>query len=615
MIYAKQEGNLYQIRFRYDPDLIALIKNVPGRMWVPEIKMWTIPRDKIGWLMNELKGTKYESQLNIESDEYINVNSTLDATDKIPNIDISNVPFYIKEGATPYKHQLDFMKYAIDRQRKGNMSGFLCADEPGLGKSIEAANLALYNRTQHRFKHCLIICCINSSKYNWKNDIHEHTRGKETPYILGTRLRRNGTERCNTGSKEKYDDLVSGRMYAKKDAPPLPYFLVMNVEGIRYKVGKQYPIADMLISMINSGHLQMIVIDEVHKNVSPTSMQGKQVLRIKKQTGSNVLWVPMTGTPITTKPTDVFLPLRLTDSQPYTSYYMWCKEFCIYGGFGGHEIMGYQNIPRLKSMLQGNMLRRLKQDVIDLPDKVYLTEYVENTPIQQKLYDKLLEEIESKEAEILNSLNPLAAFMRLRQVNGSPEIIDNRIAIDEDYIHKNAKLQWLLDKLEEIHQRNEKVVIFSNWVEPLRTLYKFISKRYKTCCFTGTMSEADREKHKYVFQNNPEYTVLLGTIGAGGTTHTFTAASNVIFYDEPWNATDKEQAIDRTHRIGAKKTIYIYTVLAKDTVDDRVHDILFTKLGISQYIVDNKLDLRKNPRLFDLLLSDSRRKHSNEDHF
>ena len=170
---------------------------------------------------------------------------------------------------------------------------------------------------------------------------------------------------------------------------------------------------------------------------------------------------------------------------------------------------------------------------------------------------------------------------------------------------KNAKLQRLLELLEEIHERNEKVLIFSNWVESLRTLYKFVSVKYKTCCFTGTMKEADRQKHKEVFINNPKYTVMIGTFGALGTTHTLTVARNVIMYDEPWNPSDKVQAEDRIFRIGTKDSVNIYTLITRNTVDDRVHDILYTKSGISEFIVDGKLDITNNPRLFSLLLSDT----------
>ena len=97
---------------------------------------------------------------------------------------------------------------------------------------------------------------------------------------------------------------------------------------------------------------------------------------------------------------------------------------------------------------------------------------------------------------------------------------------------------------------------------------------------------------------------MLGTIGALGTSHTLTVAHVEIFFDEPWNATDKEQAEDRCHRISATEPLMIYTMLTTGTVDDRVHNIVYTKDGIAKYIVDDDLDFKKHPELFDLLLSE-----------
>ena len=284
------------------------------------------------------------------------------------------------------------MRYAIARQNDGNFNGFLVADEQGLGKTLESFNLALYNREKYHFKHCLIICCVNSSRINWYQDIKKHTDGQEVPYILGSRLMRNGKLRYNSLSSEKYADLCSGKMYGSADGAKLPYFLILNIEAFRYQKDRQYAITKKIIELIQQRQISMIIIDEIHKNASPSSKQGKQLLEIKKATGGSAMWLPMTGTPITNSPTDLFTPLRLTGSHVITSYYKWCQEYCIYGGFGDHDIVGYKNIPRLKVILQHNMIRRLKSQVLHLPPKIRYTEYVENTEYQQKLYQDVLAE-------------------------------------------------------------------------------------------------------------------------------------------------------------------------------------------------------------------------------
>lgn len=605
-IQINQNGNYYEIKFKYDPTLVAMIKQIPGKEWNPSEKLWRIHKDKLGMLLNMLKGSKYADAYELQSNEQIGENAEIEPTTTIPNVDLTGIKLFVEDGSKLYPHQLDFMKYAIDRQRKGYRSGFLCADSPGLGKTIESVNYAMYNKLYNRYKHCLVICNVNTSKYNWQDDIRKHTNGKMSGYILGSRKRKHpkpGQATYIVGSSQnKLDDLLCGHMYGDDTEPELPYFIILNVEAIRMKVGKRYPIADKIIDMINDGELNMIIIDEVHKNMSPTSLQGKQILRIKDKTHSRCTWVSLTGTPIVNKPTDVFLPMRLIDAHNFTSYYKWCQYFCVYGGYGGHEVIAYRNIPRLKFMLQQNMIRRRKEDVLDLPDKIHMDVYVENTKYQSRLAEEVTMDLIAHAEEIANDLNPMVRFLRLRQVNGSPELVDHDLRVDNTYLKYNAKLVKLLELLEEIHERGEKTVIFSNWVEPLRTLFKFLSSKYKVCCFTGTMSEAERQKHKRVFMNNPEYTVMIGTIGALGTTHTLTAANNIIFYDEPWTYADKLQAEDRCHRISAKKSVNVYTLISKDTIDERVHDIVYSKKDTSDYLVDNKLDFKNNPNLVATLL-------------
>ena len=606
MILIKQNGQVYEISFRYDPTIVQLIKQVPQKQWVSESKHWTIPVAHLGLFLNQLKGTMYEDQVKIESSEHLNENQELERSTPIPNIDVSQVPFYVKEGCKPYKHQIDFMKWALYREAiQSNFNGFILADQQGLGKTIQLFNLAVYNRLAIGCKRCLIICCINAAKYHWYEDIKDHSQGKFIPYILGTRKKRNGTLRCDTGTKEKLEDLQTGHMYGDESAPELPYFIIMNVEGLRAKQGKKYVIADEIIDWCNRREISMIAIDEIHKGCSPSASQGKQLLRIKKYATTRIMWIPITGTPITSRPTDVFLPLRLVNGHMYTSFWKWCQKFCIYGGFGGHEIIGYRNIPYLKSLLEPNMIRRLKKDALDLPDKIYYSEYVDITPYQNKMYNMEVNNMLVNRSEIVKSLNPLSQFMHLRQICESPEIYDDNLSYkDVDYMKKNSKLQRLLEIVEEIHERGEKVVIFDNWVQPLHMLYYYLSKKYNVCVYTGTMSDEDRNHNKEVFMKNPKYTILLGTIGALGTMHTLTAANNVIFYGEPWTAADKEQAEDRCHRISTTKNVNIYTLLAKGTVEERVHNIVYRKEGISNYIVDN-IDIHSNPELFDLLLSDT----------
>ncbi len=602
MITVIQNNDVYIIRFQYDPQIISLIKNVPGRCWDAQKKYWTVPKDRLGFLLNQFNGTPYEPYVEVYNDERISENATLDSTVNIPDIDISDVDYQVEEGLNPFPHQLDFMKYAINKQNNGDFSGFILSDQQGLTKTNEVMNLALYNRKKYGISHCLIICCINSAKYNWLYDIQKHTNGAEVPYILGSRKKRDGSIDYNGSSVNKLQDLVSGHMFSKETEPELPFFLIMNIEAIRFKQNRHYTIREQIAQLANAGYINMIALDEIHIHCSASSQNGKQILELKKSIRVDVEWIPMTGTPIVNKPTDVYIPLKLVNGHHFTSYYKWQQNFCVFGGFGDHEVLTYKNIPELKDWLQSKMLRRLKKDVLDLPEKLHIVEYVENTPYQTQLYRTVQTDMLAHVEEIKSSSNPAVKYLRLRQINGSPELVDTTLKVDKDYLSKNAKLLRLIELVQSIVAYDEKVVIFSNWVEPLRTIYRFLASRYKVCVFTGTMSDADCEKHKQAFINNPECKILLGTTEKLGVSHTLTVAHNVIFYDEPWNYAKFEQAEDRCHRAGTTSTVNVYSLLTKDTVDDRVHDIIMTKDGVSKYVVDGQLDFKNNPKLVEYLL-------------
>lgn len=610
LIKLVENGEVYEVSFPYDEHIVSMVKEVPGRQWHPNSKLWTIGKDRLGFFLKQLEGTIYADKVDVISSEHINENATLDATMTIPDVNIDKVRTYCQEGSDLYPHQKDFLKWALYRQHaKKDMNGFILADEPGLGKTIETMNLALYNKRNSMFEHCLIVCCVNTAKYNWYDDILKHTNGKYHPYILGSRKKRDGSIRQkDLASKDKLADLETGHMFGDVNEPPLPYFLITNIESFRVRNGKHMPFTEQVISMILDGHINMMALDEIHKNVSPSSTQGKQLLNIKKKTGDKCMWIPITGTPIVSRPTDVFIPLKLIGKATCRDYYSWCQQYCIYGGFGDKEVIGYKNIGQLKYLLQGNMLRRLKSEVLDLPPIIFNDVFVENTKYQSKLYKSVLEDVQANKESILSSLNPMSALLRLRQVNGSPELVDDELKVDSQYPSMNAKLSKLFELLYEIVSRGEKVVIFSNWVAPLRTLYKFIHKQYSVSVYTGTLSDSEREAQKQKFMNDDSCEILLGTVGAAGVSHTFTVAQNVIFYDEPWTYADKQQAWERVHRIGTKGTINVYTLITRNTVDDSVHDIVYNKKHISNYIVDGQIDLKSNPALFDLLLSDTVRR-------
>ena len=127
MFSAVQQDDRYLLYFKYDPNLINIVKQVPGREYHSEGKFWSIPVSHLGWLMKGIQGTAYEKSLQIISNEHINEDASLDSTKKIPDIDISDVDRYVQKGYQLFEHQLDFLKFAKAKGQKG----FILADEMG----------------------------------------------------------------------------------------------------------------------------------------------------------------------------------------------------------------------------------------------------------------------------------------------------------------------------------------------------------------------------------------------------------------------------------------------------------------------------------------------------
>ena len=151
-------------------------------------------------------------------------------------------------------------------------------------------------------------------------------------------------------------------------------------------------------------------------------------------------------------------------------------------------------------------------------------------------------------------------------------------------------------------ENGRKVLIYSNWTDITSYIFSRLSKKYHGVTITGDTPDGDRKHNMREFQENDNCKFILGTIGAMGAGYTLTAGTVVIFADEPWTMASKQQAIDRCHRIGTKSNITIYTLMCKDTIDERIHDIVEKKGMMSDAIIDGKI-IGNKIELLDFLLS------------
>ena len=539
------------VSFDFSMEIVDTLKSYPVRYYNPDTKEWELPLKDLNYLQSDLKAhstTIVDERTNTQDDE-----KSCSVLKYSNRRDIGEVLNEFKFKTKPFNHQLDGIVYGLEH------CSWLLGDEQGLGKTKQAIDLAIINKAQFGYEHCLIICGVNGLKWNWKQEISIHSN--EVGYIIGQRTNKNGKVVIKS-SKEKLEDL--------NKIDTLPYFIITNVESLRNK-----DILDKIVKYCKNGKIAMCVADECHKMKNPTSQQGKAFLKINCH-----YKLALTGTPLMNTPLDLYIILKWLGYEDH-AFYAFKNHYCIMGGFGGYEIVGYKNLKEIQDKLNSMMLRRLKQDVLDLPEKLFIDEYVEMTPKQEVIYKEVYNQIKANIDQITISPNPLANLIRLRQATGFTGILSSTI-------QESAKLDRMEELVADAVSNGRKVVIFSNWTQMTDVVVKRL-KKYKGVVITGETNDAQRMLNVNEFQNNPNCQYVVGTIGALGTGLTLTAGTVEIFLDEPWNIALLDQAVDRCHRVGTKENVTIYILMCKNTIDERVHDIVNNKGAMSDVIVDGKI--------------------------
>lgn len=534
------------ISFPYDTELVGLMRKQSSRFWHAANKEWEVPANKLLQIINSVK----DKEITITGDYKTLVPKEV----KIPE------GFNFKTN--PFNHQIEGFEFGLKHDR------FLLGDEQGLGKTKQVIDIAVAKKLSKGYKHCLIICGVNGLKWNWKSEIDTHSN--ETAHILGTKINSKGKEVIGS-SKDKLADL---------NKLPKDYFLITNIESLR-----DQDILKKVKELTQNGQIEMVAIDEIHKCKNPSSQQGKAILQVNPETR-----IAMTGTPLMNTPLDLYIVLKWLGFEKH-SFYQFKKHYCIMGGYGGYEVVGYKNLGELQSNLESLMLRRLKKDALDLPEKLHSIEYVEMSSKQAKVYNEVKQEIKEQIDKIKVSNNPLAQLIRLRQATGFTGILSSQIK-------ESAKLDRLEEIVEELVENGEKAIIFSNWTDMTRPAMERL-RRFNPAIITGETK--DRKAQQERFMTDSRCKVIIGTIGAMGTGLTLTAASTVIFLDSPWNRANKEQAEDRAHRIGTASNVNIITLVCKDTIDERIEELIYRKGAMADALVDGKVDLNKS-EIIDYLL-------------
>ena len=539
------------IEFPYNTDVIATLKTCDKYNYDGKTHSWEVPINSLAYLLDEL--TYYDDiTLILQKD----------------NNKVRLYPKLVDKYKTkPFKHQIEGIEWGLNLDNGG-----LLLDDMGLGKSLQVIYLAEELKAQKGLEHCLIICGINTLKANWKSEIEKHSN--LTCRVIGEKISKKGIITYKS-IKERAQELKE---------PLDAFFYILNIESLRFE-----EIVEAIKKSKNK--IDLIVFDECHKCANPGSQQSKGLLKLKEAR----LKLGLSGTLLTNSPINAFVPLRWIDVEKSTLT-NFKGLYCEFGGFGGHQIVGYKNIDILKDEIDSCSLRRTKDMLKDLPPKTVILEKLEMNDAHKEFYEAIKNGVKEEANKInLNTSNMLALTIRLLQATSCPSILTTNDIM-------STKIERAVELVQEICSHNEKVVIMSRFKEPIYELEKLL-KEYHPLRGDGDISEDQFEKNKKLFQEDNEYMVWLGTHSKSGTGITLNKASYMILIDCPWTAAVTKQIEDRIHRIGTKNNVFIYRLICNNTIDEIVQNAIERKEALSDFVIDDKVDDKTMNILRDYILN------------
>jgi SWI/SNF-related matrix-associated actin-dependent regulator 1 of chromatin subfamily A len=446
----------------------------------------------------------------------------------------------------------------------------LLADDMGLGKTIQALSYLQLRKE----KRPVLIICPGFLKTNWKRETRKWVDGARIQILSG-----------ETPYKIKPDKNV----------------IIINYEILQY-----------WMKTLRNFNFKVIIADEIQYIKSKDAQRTKAFVQLSRRIPHVI---GLTGTPIENRPVEIYSIVNIIDSTIFPNYYSFINRFCgakwtVNKGRGGWDASGSSNLNELHHILKNTiMLRRKKEDVLkELPPKQIVrvplelsnkkeykiaeTEFIKfvNEKFSRTLDKKLEDEL--KRFAKTHDINVGDTLTKNQELFLRKEKIANNILFASLVQLKALQQLAIKGKLEEIAkwitnflETGEKLVVFAIHKDTL----DFLEKKFPaTFRIDGSVSMAKRQNIIDDFQQNPEIKLLIANIKAGGVGSTLTAASNVVVIEFPWSPSTLNQAIDRLHRITQLKQVTAWLLMAKDSIDYRLMDILKIKENIISQVLDGK---------------------------
>ena len=360
--------------------------------------------------------------------------------------------------------------------------------------------------------------------------------------------------------------------------------LIMNVEAFSTSKGLDFARSFLNIFVGRA----LIGIDESTTIKNPTAKRTKNILKIGDLAKYRRI---LTGSPVTKSPLDLFSQCEFLD--PYhlghASYYSFRARYAnmVKRNFGGRQVqlvVSYRRLDELADILDKFSYRVLKEDCLDLPEKLFTKRLVELTPEQDKAYKQMKQMALAMldNGEVMTTVNVMTQLMRLHQITCGHFKADDGTTT----ALKNNRMDALLQLLEET---DGKVIIWANYREDIKNIVAALKKAYgdaSTVEYHGGVDSTLRQEHIAQFQQkNGPTRYFVGNAQTGGYGITLTAANTVIYYSNSYDLEKRLQSEDRAHRIGQTGSVTYVDLIAENTVDDKIVKSLRNKINIANEIM------------------------------
>ena len=470
---------------------------------------------------------------------------------------------HYKFKTKPYAHQLEAL------EKSWAAETYALFMEMGTGKSkVLVDNIAmLYDKGAIRGA---VIVAPKGVYKNW-NDI-------EFPVHLPDHVEHTKVlwEPNNTKKKQaELNTLFDGKEDLK--------ILIINVEAFSTSKGLDFVESFLNIFLGRA----LIGIDESTTIKSPTAKRTKNILRIRDLAKYRRI---LTGSPVTKSPLDLFTQCYFLD--PFhldeVSYYAFRARYAnmVKRNFGGRTVqlvVSYRRLPELSEKLEKFSYRVLKEDCLDLPEKVYTTRNVDLSDEQKQMYATMKSAaIAEYDGKVMSSMSALTTLLRLHQITCGHMKTDDQQVVSI----KNNRLTALMDCLEET---DGKVIIWATYREDLKNIVNSLKKAYgedSTVEYHGGVDSTLRQDNIALFQQkNGPTRYFVGNPSTGGYGITLTAANTVIYYSNSYDLEKRLQSEDRAHRIGQTGSVTYIDLVAEKTIDQRIIKSLRDKIDIANEIM------------------------------